>query len=348
MFSPFRQADRCAPLAAPALGAADAIELRISRRSALALGGMLLLGGMSGCRAVPINVGNPIPGMTVVAVAPFLNLSAEPSIDGRRFAIAYYSELQKTANYQVVPVGIVESAIRENELDITNPAQVVRLAQLLEADAVVIGAVTEYNPYYPPQLGVQISWYSPHEWIFFPGVSSGDEKGNQAKLEMMPACPPGEVKKPQAPLVRGQSLDEHGWPHSALNPEPEIRLAQGTRNMPVQPPPVWPPVYDPAETFSGSPARQPPAWQNKAFVGPGEPESPQPIMSYTRFFDGADRRLILMLRGYYILRGDMRSGGWEAYLHRSDDFLRFTSHILIVEMLSLHGGSLKTEKVLLY
>jgi hypothetical protein len=44
----------------------------------------------------------------------------------------------------------------------------------------------------------------------------------------------------------------------------------------------------------------------------------------------------------------MRSGGWEAYLHRSDDFLRFTAHILVVEMLTLHGGPLKTEKIFLY
>ena len=71
-------------------------------------------------------------------------------------------------------------------------------------------------------------------------------------------------------------------------------------------------------------------------------------MSYTRYFDGADRRLIQALRGYYVLRGDMRSGGWEAYLHRSDDFLRFTAHILVVEMLARHGAQLKTEKIFLY
>src|SRR6516164_9724834 len=65
----------------------------------------------SGCCTVPVSVGNPIPGMTSVAVAPFFNLSAEPSVDGRRFALAYYRELQKTSNYQVIPVGIVETAI---------------------------------------------------------------------------------------------------------------------------------------------------------------------------------------------------------------------------------------------
>src|SRR5438105_2980003 len=106
--------------------------------------GLALLVGAglcSGCCTVPVSVGNPIPGMTTVAVVPFFNLSAEPSVDGRRFALAYYSELQKTSNYQVVPVGIVENAIQENDLDMTSSADAVKLARILEADAVVVGAV---------------------------------------------------------------------------------------------------------------------------------------------------------------------------------------------------------------
>jgi hypothetical protein len=35
-------------------------------------------------------------------------------------------------------------------------------------------------------------------------------------------------------------------------------------------------------------------------------------------------------------------------LHRSDDFLRFACNIMVVDMLRLHGGPLKTEKVFLY
>ena len=71
-------------------------------------------------------------------------------------------------------------------------------------------------------------------------------------------------------------------------------------------------------------------------------------MSWTRFFDGTDRELIQALKGYYYLKGDTRSGGWGAYLHRSDDFLRFASHMMVVEMMRKHGAPLKTEKVCLY
>lgn len=68
-------------------------------------------------------------------------------------------------------------------------------------------------------------------------------------------------------------------------------------------------------------------------------------MSYTRFFDGADPELVKALQAYVLYRSDLRSGGWEAHLHRSDDFLKFTAHRMIVEMLALHGGVLKTQSV---
>lgn len=61
-------------------------------------------------------------------------------------------------------------------------------------------------------------------------------------------------------------------------------------------------------------------------------------MSYTRIFDGDDADLVAALRDYVELSGDLRSGGWEAYLQRSEDFIRFASHMMIVEMLMLHGG----------
>ncbi len=37
----------------------------------------------------------------------------------------------------------------------------------------------------------------------------------------------------------------------------------------------------------------------------------QALMSYTRLFDGADPQLVVVLRDYVELRGDLRSGGWE-------------------------------------
>jgi hypothetical protein len=79
-------------------------------------------------------------------------------------------------------------------------------------------------------------------------------------------------------------------------------------------------------------------------VSPFDPR--RPLMSYSRMFDGADADLTAALRDYVDLGDDLRSGGWQAYLHRSDDFLRFTARLMIDEMLMLHGGETRHRLVL--
>ena len=74
-------------------------------------------------------------------------------------------------------------------------------------------------------------------------------------------------------------------------------------------------------------------------------DSSKPIMSYTRMFDGSDADLLAALRDYVEIGGDLRSGSWQAYLYRSEDFIRFTAHMMIVEMLALHGGQGKRRVV---
>jgi hypothetical protein len=81
-------------------------------------------------------------------------------------------------------------------------------------------------------------------------------------------------------------------------------------------------------------------------IQPWQLDPKLPLMSYTRIFDGADSELVAALRDYVELNGDLRSGGWEEYLHRSDDYIRFCSYRMILEMLSLHGGEGKHRLIL--
>lgn len=103
---------------------------------------------------------NPFPQLSKVAVAPFFNQSDEPTVDGRAVAMAYFTELQKVQGFEVVPVGVVEEAMIMHRVDLAGPGEARRLAQLLGVDAVVIGAVTDYTPYYPPRMGLRIEWYT--------------------------------------------------------------------------------------------------------------------------------------------------------------------------------------------
>src|SRR5262245_35212776 len=111
---------------------------------------------LCGCAMVEVGVTNPVAGLTTVAIAPFFNLSQERAVDGRRLALAYYTELQKTPGFQVIPVGVVEQVMFDHQLEMNNPEDVLQLATLLNADAVVVGAVTDYSPYYPPRIGMQV------------------------------------------------------------------------------------------------------------------------------------------------------------------------------------------------
>jgi hypothetical protein len=125
--------------------------------------GVLIL--LTGCGLVPEvshqpQLHNPFPQLTKVAIAPFINLSSEPTVDGRQFGLAYFSELQAIPGFEVVPIGVVERAMHDHHLTLNSPAEVRRLAQLLDVDAVVVGAVTDFTPYYPPRCTIQVEWYA--------------------------------------------------------------------------------------------------------------------------------------------------------------------------------------------
>jgi hypothetical protein len=121
---------------------------------------------LSGCHLVlpevsyqPI-VHNPFPQLSRVAVAPFFNHSDEPTVDGRQFAMAYFAELQETQGYEVVPVSVVEAAMVHYQIRIDGPESARKLAQVLGVDAIVVGTVTDFSPYYPPRCGMRIEWYA--------------------------------------------------------------------------------------------------------------------------------------------------------------------------------------------
>src|SRR6186713_2995146 len=89
----------------------------------------MVLVGAPGCSLIlpdishePV-VHNPFPQLNKVAVAPFFNQSNEATVDGRKFALAYFAELQSVPGFEVVPLGVVESAILDNQLNLANPGE---------------------------------------------------------------------------------------------------------------------------------------------------------------------------------------------------------------------------------
>jgi hypothetical protein len=348
----------------------------------LALVGALML---SGCGIVLPEVAhqptlhNPYPELSKVAVAPFFNLSAEPTVDGRRFALAYFNELQLVPGFEVVPVGVVEQAMKDTHNRLSGPEDARRLAKYLQVEAIVIGAVTDYSPYYPPRCAMQVEWYAANSG-YHPippgyGLPWGTPEEQQIpgslafEAEMALAKEQLKTQTPQCPADSGESTTN---PASA-------RMADGLFDPRRQPPPA-PQNTAPQNAGQSSAARRmshetpagatdtpartevagapeghgvPPDWPDpRGFIPPPPspvrpPCCPQngPVMRHTQTYNGQDSRFTEALASYHYFQDDARFGGWENYLQRSEDFIRFCCHMHIWEMLSARGGAGETRVV---
>lgn len=336
---------------------------------------LLILGG---CQFLPQiarepSVFNPFPQLSRVAVVPFFNHSAEPTVDGRQFALSYAAELQSIPGFEVIPVSIVESKLSEYHLTFGGaqggPIDARKLAQLLHADAVVIGAVTDFSPYYPPRCGIEVEWYAANPGFHpipagygLPWGTPGEEEipdalifeaeralaREQLKTQEPPYDPP-EIPRP----VESTGPREISQPESEVRRTPsDIRLMSGTVEDAAKKP------EQSSEDVAGMPddagpaaTSLPPDWPDARGFTPRPPcperpplrESREPVLKHVQLYRGNDARVTEALQTYVYFRDEARFGGWQSYLQRSDDFIRFCCHLHIAEMLTARGGAGKSR-----
>lgn len=97
-----------------------------------------------------------------VAIAPVLNMSGSDAIDTLHITDILFSELQQDEHISVVPVNrVLQVLARNNRRQVDSPQEAISLAEQLQVDGVLVVAVTEYQPYYPPLIGIAAQLYSP-------------------------------------------------------------------------------------------------------------------------------------------------------------------------------------------
>jgi len=374
-----------------------------TRLSLLAACCCLAFGG--GCNLIVPTVAhepvirNPFPQLRRVAIAPFFNLSDEPTVDGRQVAMAYFAELQTTQGFEVVPLNVVEEAIIANRVDLNGPGEARRLAKILGVDVVVVGAVTDFTEYYPPRVGLRVEWYAANpgfheipagyglpwgtpEEEFIPDSLVYESQMALARAEMaalapdcdsacepLPAPPHGApaLAPPAsnaAPTVEESEVevDEH------FEENAEVEFDQSSLKVldafvqqasAEELPPGAAAVRSPTTGATGAsgdgyavapigPACPSAGCQTLQPLSAARPPcipNDGPVLSHTQIYSGADRYVTQALEGYVFFRDDARIGGWQSYLKRSDDYVRFCCHMHISEMLSARGGSRKTRVV---
>lgn len=336
---------------------------------------------------------NPFPQLTKVAVAPFFNQSDESTLDGRDFAMAYFSELQMTPGFEVIPLGVVEEAIIANQVNLNGAGEARRLAQLLGVDAVVVGAITDYSPYYPPRCGLHVEWYTANpgfheipagyglpwntpEEEFIPDSLVYESQMALARAQMetqSPDCDSGCQTLPSPPSFPGSANPSSTQvdPFDVDSGVDSIVRAQATEALPpgqlLAPDATDDSTAMPSDSSAqtnnnesivanetiGPTDTLPPNWPCEDCFAPPTPQAIRPpcvphhgpVLKHTRVYSGTDPDFTQALESYVYFRTDKRFGGWESYLQRSEDFIRFCCHMHISEMLSARGGSRKTRVV---
>ena len=120
-----------------------------------------VLGGCSSAKRVePVTVANSTLGPITIAVAPALNLSGSADFDPDRFADLMASELSYADGVSVIPVSRVLGVLAaQGRGEVESASHALEVAALLGADAVLVFAVTEYDPYDPPSVGISAQLY---------------------------------------------------------------------------------------------------------------------------------------------------------------------------------------------
>jgi hypothetical protein len=117
---------------------------------------ILALAWSAGCTPLPTS-DEPRAGIRVVAVLPFVDQTSGSSFDADEAANLMASELVKIAGVRVVRPAQIRAGLEVGEsLATVNDA--VRIGRRVRADAVLACAITDYDPYDPPKIGISVQF----------------------------------------------------------------------------------------------------------------------------------------------------------------------------------------------
>lgn len=121
---------------------------------------LAVIAGCSNTKQISRFYDNPYPQPKTVAVAVFTNMSGVDTLDVLTVTDEFYAELQQVQGINVIPIDRVLRALNVLEINTVNSQQdAMELAEHLNADAVIVGSVTQYDPYDPPRVAMIVQLY---------------------------------------------------------------------------------------------------------------------------------------------------------------------------------------------
>jgi hypothetical protein len=125
--------------------------------------GVLMAVGLAigGClEPAPTSLPAPSEAALTIAVAPALNHSGSSDLDAVQVADLFASELQSVRGVNVMGPNRVLAAMHTLGIDrIQSAEQATQIARALGAQRIAVVAITEYDPYDPPVVGMAAQLY---------------------------------------------------------------------------------------------------------------------------------------------------------------------------------------------
>lgn len=303
---------------------------------------------------------NPFPQLRTIAIVPFANQSEDPTLSGERVALAYLNELQSIRGFEVLPLGAVKQRLAQYPGNLANGADFQAFAQYLGVDAVIIGSITDYDTYYPPRMSLKVNWYAANPNFHPMQVGYGLPWGTKQEknipkwvhYEAQRALATEQLKT-QTPVLAGDPTSLPEPPLPALMPEDQLDRSLSTIGPQANVPGTDSILVHEEQAWHENGAPLPPGWPDARGFIPDPPSvtpppavaQAEPIISHMRNFNGHDEEFTEQLADYFYYRDDARFGGWQAYLQRSEDFIRFCCHLHLQETLISRGGQDKSRLI---
>ncbi len=138
----------------------------LCRRLVLAMTALVTM--VSGCAARPApvvvtaNLRSPYPENKVWAVAPLSNDSGVSVIDTLALTDQIVDEVSKIRGVDVLPLNRTLEGMRAMNLArVSSTDEALSLARTLNADGLIVGSISAFDPYSPPKLGMTLQLFSP-------------------------------------------------------------------------------------------------------------------------------------------------------------------------------------------
>ncbi len=121
---------------------------------------LLLLGGCDSPKRGADPLVGPYPARRVWAIVPLRNESGSLEVNSDVLADHFVRQLQNATNIDVLAVNRTLEAMEGLHMDaVKSVSDAMKLMATLDADGLVVGTITAYDPYDPPKIGITVELY---------------------------------------------------------------------------------------------------------------------------------------------------------------------------------------------